>query len=145
MKPLFLCLALSLAACTPEPAPQASAHAAPSPATCVVTYVVDGDTLHLDCGSGRIKARLLGFDTPEVSHPQCAAERVAADHATALLQAMVASGPITGARFDGVDRYGRALVALQIGGQDVAQAMIASGFARPYSGHRHPDWCAIFS
>jgi endonuclease YncB( thermonuclease family) len=90
-----------------------------------------------------VKARLLGFDTPEVYSPQCREELAAGQQATAVLQQILRSGPITAARFQGHDRYGRELVQLEVGGQDVARRMIASGYAVPYSGGRHPDWCGM--
>jgi endonuclease YncB( thermonuclease family) len=111
---------------------------------CRVTYVVDGDTIHMSCpGTGDVKARLLGFDTPEVYSPDCREELVAGRRATAVLTHLLRSGPITGAQFEGQDRYGRALVRLAVAGQDVARRMIASGYAVPYSGGRHPDWCGM--
>lgn len=118
---------------------------APQTSDCTVTRVVDGDTLHLTRGAVRHKVRLLGYDTPEITHPRCPAERVAGEKATDLMRAMVASGPVTHVRFAGHDRYGRDLADVEIAGQDVAAAMLASSLARPYQGHRHPDWCAILA
>lgn len=127
---------LGLAGCVPE---TATTDAAPA---CRVTYVVDGDTLHMDCGAGRQKVRLPGFDTPELSKPHCAAEAEAARQARDLLAGLVASGPVTAVRFQGHDRYGRDLAAVSIAGRDVADYMIGTGLALPYAGHQHPDWCA---
>jgi endonuclease YncB( thermonuclease family) len=111
---------------------------------CRVTYIADGDTIHMACpGTGEVKARLLGFDTPEVYSPGCTAELAAGQQATVILRQILRSGPITAARFEGHDRYGRELVRLEVGGQDVAGKMIASGFAVPYSGGRSPDWCRM--
>lgn len=111
---------------------------------CRVTYVADGDTVHLACpGTGEVKARLLGFDTPEVYSPRCTKELAAGRQATAVLRQLLRSGPITEARFQGHDRYGRELVRLEVGGQDLARRMIASGYAVSYSGGRHPDWCGM--
>lgn len=110
---------------------------------CVVSRVVDGDTLHLECGGVEHRVRLLGFDTPEVFHPQCAAERQAGQRASEVMRAVVATGPVTDVRFQGHDRYGRDLAAVAIGGRDVATLMLGSGLALPYAGHRHPDWCGI--
>ncbi len=93
--------------------------------------------------TGEVKARLLGFDTPEVYSPGCREELVAGQQATAILRQVLRSGPITAARFEGHDRYGRELVWLEVGGQDVARKMIASGYAVPYSGGGHPDWCGM--
>jgi endonuclease YncB( thermonuclease family) len=134
---LLAIVAVILASCAPAPKPAKAAAA-----TCRVTYVVDGDTLHLDCGAGERKVRLLGFDTPEIYHPLCPAEKTAGEAATARLQGLVGSGPVTAVVFQGHDRYGRDLASLAIGGQDVAGYMLASGLALPYAGHKHPDWCA---
>jgi micrococcal nuclease len=110
---------------------------------CQVSHVVDGDTLHLTCDGVRHKVRLLGFDTPEVFHPLCAAEARAGEAATRQLEALAASGPVTGVRFQGHDRYGRDLARVEIAGQDVAAVMLGSGLARAYQGGRHPDWCGM--
>lgn len=117
--------------------------ASPSGFACQVSRVVDGDTLHLVCGNITHKVRLLGYDTPEIYHPLCAAEKQAGQKATDRMRKLVASGPVTQVRFAGLDRYGRDLADMAIGGTDVATYMIASGLARPYAGHRHPDWCGI--
>lgn len=134
-----LALLFGLAACLPEAPPVRTGTAS---AMCHVTYVVDGDTLHLDCGAGERKVRLLGFDAPEVFHPHCPAEAEAGRRATAALRALVASGPVTSVRTQGHDRYGRDLDWLSIAGRDVTQSMLATPYALPYAGHAHPDWCA---
>lgn len=139
-------LALWLLAGCVAPQGAASRHDDASPSDCRVTYVVDGDTVHLACrGRGLVKARLLGFDTPEVFSPACPAERRAGQEATQILQQMVRTAPVTRAEFRGHDRYGRDLVRLEIGGRDVARSMIGTGLALPYAGGRHPDWCARLS
>lgn len=94
-------------------------------------------------GFGEVKARLLGFDTPEVYSPECGAELAAGRQATAILRQIVQSGPITDARFQGQDRYGRALVRLEVAGQDVARQMLLKGYAVPYSGGASPNWCRM--
>lgn len=140
---LLVLSVFTLAGCVAETDPTQSPSAAAA-TDCRVTYVADGDTIHLTCpATGEVKARLLGFDTPEVYSPKCSKELAAGQQATAKLRQVLRSGPITEARFQGHDRYGRELVRLEVGGKDVAQRMIASGYALPYSGGRHPDWCGI--
>jgi endonuclease YncB( thermonuclease family) len=134
---LLASLGLFLTACV-EAAP-------PPAAACRVTKVVDGDTLQLTCAGVLHKVRLLGYDTPEIYHPLCPAEQQAGEAATDRMRRLVASGPVTAVRFAGHDRYGRDLAKVAIGGQDVAEHMLQSPFARPYAGHRHPDWCAILA
>ena len=114
-----------------------------APLSCQVARVVDGDTLHLTCDGVDHRVRLLGFDTPEVFHPMCPAEKRAGDQATRVMQGLVAEGPVTAVRFAGHDRYGRDLADVAIAGKDVAGVMLGSGLARPYQGHKHPDWCGI--
>lgn len=141
---LLLLAASGLSACVAptDPDPQGATFA--SDTGCRVTYVADGDTVHLACpGTREVKARLLGFDTPEVYSPGCSEELAAGQQATAILRQVLQSGPITAARFEGHDRYGRELVRLEVGGRDVARRMIASGYAVPYSGGRSPDWCRM--
>ena len=82
-------LCLGLVACRETPSPAAMATT-----PCQVTHVVDGDTLHLDCGGVTHKVRLLGYDTPEVYHPKCPAEKLAGDQATVRLQVLTAMAAI---------------------------------------------------
>lgn len=133
---LLASLGLILTACVDAPtSPQAE--------SCTVSHVVDGDTLHLTCDGTLHKVRLLGYDTPEIYHPLCPAEKLAGEQATDLMRQLVNSAPVTGVAFKGHDRYGRDLAHVQIGGQDVSTYMLSSRLARPYEGHKHPDWCAI--
>ena len=116
---------------------------APSEGQCGIEHVYDGDTVALDCpGAPLERARLVGFDTPEVFSPGCAAEARAGAAATDRLRALVAAAPVTGLRRQGYDRYGRALVRLEIGGADVGDVLIGEGLAVRYSGGRRIDWCA---
>ena len=135
---IWLLVLVVLNACKPGVPPQTGS-------TCQVTHVVDGDTLLLICGGVAHKVRLLGYDTPEIYHPLCPAEKLAGEQATSLMRRLVASGPVTGVSFQGHDRYGRDLARVKIAGQDVATIMLRSDLARPYAGHRHPDWCGILA
>jgi endonuclease YncB( thermonuclease family) len=112
-------------------------------APCQVTKVTDGDTIRMTCGRTAHRVRLLGFDTPEIFHPKCTAERQAGLQAARLMRRLVATGRVTQVEFKGRDHYGRDLAHVQIAGTDLASAMLASGLALPYAGHRHPDWCAL--
>ncbi|MBC7736622.1 MAG: thermonuclease family protein [Candidatus Saccharibacteria bacterium] len=112
---------------------------------CVVTRVIDGDTLRLTCAGMVHKVRLLGYDTPETYRPACLAEKRAGDAATKVLRAFVASAPVTQVQFAGQDVYGRDLAHVQIGGRDATAVMLASGLAQPYRGHQRPDWCLVLA
>lgn len=107
---------------TADPTPTAS----PTPTaergeSGLVTHIVDGDTLDV-AGFGRI--RIIGIDTPE--RGACGF-----DDATAALAAMVDGQTVTltaGAR-DDVDRYGRLLRYVDIGGIDAGLRLVEDGWA----------------
>lgn len=108
---------------------------------CTLDYIYDGDTVTLDCNGEKISARLLGFDTPEVKSPGCAAEKTHADLATARLRDLGQAGTLT---FSGHtrDKYDRLLTTMKVDGQDVATTLIDEGLAVSYQGGRRIDWCA---
>lgn len=110
---------------------------------CRVSHVYDGDTVALDCGAGEIRARLMGFNTPETRDAECPQERALGDQATARLRALLAGGGVTIRQGDGADKYGRQLIRIWIGHEDVAAIMIREKLAEPYSGGHRRDWCNI--
>ena len=92
----------------------------------VVTYVVDGDTVHvrpLNGGAVR-KIRIIGMDAPEI----CQSGGVAARQA---LQARVLKRSVT-VRLQGVDDYGRDLATVYLSREDVGQWMVLRGHAWSY-------------
>ena len=121
-------------------------------AGCRVGFVYDGDTVELLCGLQTQTARRVGFDTPETREAGCPAEAALGLRAKLRLGDLVAQGQGQGpgpgdVLLDdrGVDRYGRRLVAMQVGARDVAEVMIAEGLAVAYSGEARIDWCARLS
>lgn len=109
---------------------------------CRIIRVVDGDTLSMICpDDGMMNARLVGFDTPEKYAPKCFAEFAAAERASWALRTLIQqAGRITLQR-EGTDQYGRALVRLELDGQDVGRAMVRAGHARDYGGGLRGSWC----
>ena len=106
--------------------------------------VIDGDTFKL----GKRKIRVLGIDAPEVSSPQCPAERALAEKATAKLQQLLNQGEftMTANRFDRTDRYGRDLrhISRPLPGgetQSIAAEMRDAGLAHRYTGGWKAGWC----
>lgn len=128
MGPCLIALALAGAAAAQ---PLAACSNAPR-----LTCVVDGDTVWI---AGE-KIRLAGIDAPEVEG-ECAAERRGAARAAQRLAELLGDGPYIVER-TGVDRYGRSLAAITVGGSDIGAVMVAEGFARPWSGHRG-GWCGL--
>lgn len=86
-------------------------------------FVIDGDTLAF----GRTRVRLFGIDAPEMGQAQGQAAK------SALIGLVrgheVTVSPVT------TDRYGRLVARITLpDGSDVAEAMVAGGFARAATG-----------
>jgi endonuclease YncB( thermonuclease family) len=110
--------------------------------SCRILRVVDGDTVTLACQDEGIEsARILGYDTPEKYAPKCTAEFIAAERASWALRTLIQQADRITLTHDGRDQYGRALVRLELDGQDVARAMIRDGHARAYGGGLRGTWC----
>lgn len=110
--------------------------------TCRILRVIDGDTVTLMCPEEGVEsARLLGFDTPEKYPPRCLSEFIAAELASWALRTLIQKADRLRITRDGKDQYGRALVRLELDGQDVAGRMVRTGFARVYGGGPRGGWC----
>lgn len=109
---------------------------------CRIVRVVDGDTVSLLCGLSLQRARLTGFDTPELFSPRCSAEGFAAWQAKLALR--VAFFEASDIKFigEGQDRYNRLLARVLVDGQPLAGKMVENGYARPYAGGQRTGWCA---
>lgn len=109
---------------------------------CRIVSVIDGDTVRLWCPEhGMQKARLVGFDTPEVFSPNCASEFARGQQATwALRWALFRVEEMSLVR-RGHDRYGRVLLFVALDGTPLARTMIDAGHARFYSGGQRESWC----
>lgn len=108
---------------------------------CEAARVVDGDTVQLVCDGRRAeRARITGFDAPELFSPKCAAEERAARAARDALVRMVEGRPVEAA-FLGRDKYGRLLVDMRVDGVRVATRMVAEGHGRRYFGGLRGGWC----
>jgi len=100
------------------------------------TCIVDGDTLWL---SGE-KIRLEGFDTPEISQPQCSREKRLGNQATDRLAALLNGSDWTLTRSGEKDRYDRTLGTITIAGRDVGDTLVDEGLAHDWKGHK-VSWC----
>jgi hypothetical protein len=93
----------------------------PAPSSLTVTRIVDGDTVDLSSGQ---RVRIIGIDAPESG-------RCGFDNASAELRRLVMGKAVTaspGAR-DNVDKYGRLLRYIDVGGTDAGLRLITGGFA----------------
>lgn len=114
-----------------------------------VRSVHDGDTIQVKTGVlplplANMAVRLRGIDTPELAG-QCQAEKDKAKLATIYLKGLVKKGDVLTLLKPKWDKYGGRIDAdVTWNGVDLAQAMIAAGYAVPYSGKgAKNDWCAL--
>ena len=89
----------------------------------IVSYVVDGDTLHVRPMEGGAvhKIRLIGIDAPEICQTGGVAARKALHERIHRRAVMVSPR--------GVDVYGRDLAAIYLSREDVGQWMVQRGHA----------------
>lgn len=97
--------------------------------------VVDGDTVWI----GREKVRIAEIDAPELSRPQCMAERRLAIRARDRLLVLLNSEPYRIER-TGADRYGRTLAIVSNSRGSIGRQLVAEGLARKWEGRRR-SWC----
>jgi micrococcal nuclease len=95
-----------------------------------VTYVVDGDTVHVQVAGGREeRVRLIGIDTPEVGQCDAAAATALARRAAEGRAATLVGDPTQATR----DRYGRLLAYVWVAGRgDLGYQQLLHGLARVY-------------
>lgn len=108
------------------PAPAAAAPAAKGAWSGVVTYVVDGDTVHIrPPGGGKpVSIRIEGIDAPEICQAFGPASR------EALMQRVRGKRvQVHGKRHDD---YGRLVAKLEFQGEDTGRWMVARGMAWSY-------------
>lgn len=111
----------------------------------VVERVVDGDTIKVRL-EGEMpelfreqSIRLRHCDTPEKNDPRPDVAELARQ-ATAYTTARIAPGMRVTLREVGMDKYGGRLDAdVDVGGENLCQALIGAGLAHPYEGGKK-DW-----
>ncbi len=115
------------------------------PYEAAVVQVVDGDTLRVRAriwlGTDvELLVRIDGIDTPEI-RGKCAREKELAARARALTESLVAGGAV---RLHDV-RYGkyagRVVARVVVGGEDIADLLLAAGLAHAYGGGAREPWC----
>jgi len=93
----------------------------PAAVSGVVVEVVDGDTIEVG-GVGRV--RIIGIDTPE--RGECGFESATQRLAELVLDERVA---LVGGSVDALDRYGRLLRYVDVGGVDAGLVLLEEGWA----------------
>lgn len=118
------------------------------PYAATVHRVVDGDTLaaRVTVWLGQeldVLVRVRGIDAPEI-RGDCDSEERRALEATMALANIVGTGAVTLTAIEGDKFFGRVLADVRTpSGEDVAAALLAGAFARPYDGGARQGWCEI--
>lgn len=120
---------------------------AQAPVPVKVLHVVDGDTLDVEAHVwpgivARSRVRLAGVNTPESRGPVTACELKAGREAKAFTaQWLEGRARLLAIAPTGQDKYGRLLVHVRAGDEDLARALVEAGHARPYAGGKRAPWC----
>ncbi len=93
--------------------------------TATVSRVADGDTITVVHNGDTTRIRLDSIDTPEMDQPF-------GSQARALTSSRVLNRKVIVTVHD-VDRYGRLVSRVQIGGVDLSAALVSEGFAWHYT------------
>jgi len=101
----------------------------------VVVQVHDGDTITvIDRARGRMKIRIYGIDAPELAQPY-------GSQAQGLTYRMLLRQEVRGWTV-AMDRYGRDVAVVTVGGTDVSEALVQAGLAWVYPGYCRIPTCA---
>jgi len=115
----------------------------------LVSRVIDGDTIEITDGIGKMKLRLIGVDTPETVHPQKPVQyfgKEASNFVKLILEnqeVYLELDPIN-TRLDHLDRYNRLLAYVYRASDSlfVNAAIIRMGYGHAYIKYefRYMDW-----
>jgi micrococcal nuclease len=97
---------------------------------CAVVHVVDGDTIHVQCGARVEKVRYIGMDAPEIHHPIWGAEPGGRE--AAALNRRLVGGRHVRLELDvrARDQYGRLLAYVWAGDLMVNAELVRLGYAQ---------------
>lgn len=110
-----------------------------------VISVYDGDTITVTIPDypriigERIKVRIAGIDTPELTSKDQATKELART-AKQTVVALVRSGQPVTLRNVRREKYFRILADVYVGEKSVADELIKLGLAKPYNGGKKPLW-----
>jgi endonuclease YncB( thermonuclease family) len=116
------------------------------PYSAEVERVVDGDTLAVRVAIWigqdlNVLVRIRGIDAPE-TRGNCESEKEQARQATLALQRLIASGNVALTTIEGDKYFGRVIADVATASaEDVAAALVSSGFVRAYDGGTRQSWC----
>ncbi|MCQ8781744.1 thermonuclease family protein [Mangrovibrevibacter kandeliae] len=105
-----------------------------------LTCIVDGDTGWQQGVKWRLLGSTGGVDAPELSKPECPAEKRKAIAARDRLRELMGAG-YTFIQSGNPDRYGRMLARIQFAdGRDAGDVLMSEGLAQPWP-NKGNVWC----
>ena len=145
---LILCISL-LSACSASELPakppnlceEAGARCVSAPVRDVVA--VDGDTFELQRLDGRVRLRLIGWDSPETGNSAgCAAEDALGQKVEARAKELFADAKTLTFKPEGKDRFGRTRAHVYLDGTHIGWLLAKDGLSAPWPSETvKPNWC----
>ena len=138
---LSACSASELPAKPPNLCEEAGARCVSAPVRDVVA--VDGDTFELQRLDGRVRLRLIGWDSPETGDSAaCAAEDALGQKVEARAKELFADGKTLTFKPEGTDRFGRTRAHVYLDGTHIGWLLAKDGLSAPWPSETvKPDWC----
>lgn len=142
---LSLAAVLLLAGASDRWERQRAATSFEGPVSAHVERVVDGDAIEVKADiwlqqSLTVRVRIEGVDAPELE-ARCTDERARAEAARDFLERGVGNANVQLTHV-AYDKYGgRVDASVADAHGDIAEALLRSGFARPYHGGKRQPWC----
>lgn len=111
-----------------------------------ITSIYDADTFRANIADWpavvgeRVPIRVKGIDAPEL-RGKCPAETAKARQAKQVAVEALRGGQVIELRAIERDKYFRLLADVYIDGENLADLLLAGGWAAPYSGGTKSSWC----
>lgn len=104
---------------------------------------VDGDTFELQRLDGRVRLRLIGWDSPETGDSAaCAAEDALGQQVEERAKAHFANGKTLTFKPEGTDRFGRTRAHVYLDGTHIGWLLAKDGLSAPWPSQTvKPNWC----
>lgn len=138
---LSACSASDLPAMPPNLCEEPGARCVSAPVRDVVA--VDGDTFELQRLDGRVRLRLIGWDSPETGNSAgCAAEDALGQKVEARARELFADARTLTFKPEGTDRFGRTRAHVYLDGTHIGWLLAKDGLSAPWPSETvKPNWC----
>ena len=138
---LCACSASDLPAEPPNLCAEAGARCVSAPVRDVVA--VDGDTFELQRIDGRVRLRLIGWDSPETGNgAACPAENALGQKVEVRAKELFDAAQTLSFKPEGNDRFGRIRAHVYLDGTHIGWRLAKEGLSKPWLSETvKPTWC----